>query len=100
GAGEILLTSMDQDGQQTGYDLEITAQISQALKSPVIASGGGGTIDHFYEALTTGHADAVLAASVFHYGTYTVSQLKAALRERGVPVRLTPEMLKASRQGA
>ncbi|MCZ6627957.1 MAG: imidazole glycerol phosphate synthase subunit HisF [SAR324 cluster bacterium] len=100
GAGEILLTSMDQDGQQTGYDLEITAQISQALKIPVIASGGGGTIDHFYEALTTGHADAVLAASVFHYGTYTVSQLKAALRERGVPVRLTPEMLKASRQGA
>ena len=96
GAGEILLTSMDQDGQQTGYDLEITSKISKAVNIPVIASGGGGTIEHFYQALTTGHADAVLAASVFHYGTYTVAQLKAALRERGIPVRLTPDMLDAA----
>ena len=62
------------------------------MRIPVIASGGGGTIDHFYDALTKGHADAVLAASVFHYGTYTVAPLKAALHERGIPVRLTEEM--------
>ncbi|MBI3993293.1 MAG: imidazole glycerol phosphate synthase subunit HisF [Candidatus Lambdaproteobacteria bacterium] len=92
GAGEILLTSMDADGQLTGYDLEITRRISAALHIPVIASGGGGTIDHFYDALTVGQADAVLAATVFHYGTYTVSQVKQALHERGVPVRLTPEV--------
>ena len=92
GAGEILLTSMDQDGQLGGYDLEVTSRISRRVRIPVIASGGGGSIDHFYDALTTGHADAVLAASVFHYGTYTVAQLKAALHERGIPVRLPPEM--------
>lgn len=90
GAGEILLTSMDQDGRKQGYDLEITAKISTAVGIPVIASGGGGTIDHFYEAFTEGRADAVLAASVFHYGTYTVSDVKRALHERGIPVRLTP----------
>ena len=89
GAGEILLTSMDQDGRKQGYDLEITAKISTAVGIPVIASGGGGTIDHFYEAFTEGRADAVLAASVFHYGTYTVSDVKRALHERGIPVRLT-----------
>jgi len=87
GAGEILLTSMDQDGQKTGFDLEITSRISGALSIPVIASGGGGTLEHFHQALTIGKADAVLAASVFHYGTYTVSQVKEYLRERGVPVR-------------
>ena len=89
GAGEILLTSMDQDGRKQGYDLEITAKISTAVGIPVIASGGGGTIDHFYEAFTEGRADAVLAASVFHYGTFTVSDVKRALHERGIPVRLT-----------
>ncbi len=89
GAGEILLTSMDQDGRKQGYDLEITAKISTAVGIPVIASGGGGTIEHFYQAFTEGRADAVLAASVFHYGTYTVSDVKRALHERGIPVRLT-----------
>ncbi len=93
GAGEILLTSMDQDGRKTGYDLEITRLISESVGIPVIASGGGGTIDHFYDALTTGRADAVLAASVFHYGTYTIPELKRELRERGIAVRLTPEMM-------
>lgn len=92
GAGEILLTSMDQDGRQTGFDLAITAAISERVNVPVIASGGGGAIEHFHQALTTGRADAVLAASVFHYGQLTVPRLKQALRERGVPVRLTPEM--------
>jgi len=90
GAGEILLTSMDQDGQQSGFDLEITAAISGRVKIPVIASGGGGTIDHFHEAFTTGKADAVLAASVFHYGTYTVSDVKRDLQRRGLPMRLPP----------
>ena len=88
GAGEILLTSMDQDGRKQGYDLEITAKISTAVGIPVIASGGGGTLEHFYEAFTEGRADAVLAASVFHYGTYTVSDVKRALHERGIPVRI------------
>jgi cyclase len=95
GGGEILLTSMDQDGKQTGFDLEVTAAVSGRVNIPVIASGGGGSLEHFYEALTTGKADAVLAASVFHYGTFTVPQLKRALRERGIPVRLTPEMERA-----
>ena len=99
GAGEILLTSMDQDGQLDGYDLEVTARISTSVRIPVIASGGGGAIDHFYDALTKGCADAVLAASVFHYGTYTVAQLKSALHERGVPVRLLPEMEAAAPGG-
>lgn len=90
GAGEILLTSMDQDGQQTGFDLEITAKISGNVHIPVIASGGGGTVQHFYDALTVGKADAVLAATVFHYGQMTVPQLKQALHRRGVPVRLAP----------
>lgn len=87
GAGEILLTSMDQDGQKTGFDLEITRRISGALSIPVIASGGGGTLEHFAQALTEGQADAVLAASVFHYGTYTVGQVKDYLHEHGIPVR-------------
>ncbi|MBF0349890.1 MAG: imidazole glycerol phosphate synthase subunit HisF [SAR324 cluster bacterium] len=88
GAGEILLTSMDADGHQAGFDLEITAKISESLSIPVIASGGGGTLEHFAEALTTGKADAVLAASVFHYGKYTVSQVKTYLKEHHIPVRL------------
>jgi len=92
GAGEILLTSMDQDGRQNGFDLEVTAAISGRVGIPVIASGGGGTIQHFLDALTVGKADAVLAASVFHYGQMTVPQLKRALHDQGVPVRLTPEL--------
>jgi cyclase len=91
GAGEILLTSMDQDGRQSGFDLEITSRISGNLNIPVIASGGGGTVEHFVEALTVGKADAVLAASIFHYGQMTVPQLKRALHARGIPVRLTPD---------
>jgi cyclase len=90
GAGEILLTSMDQDGRQTGFDLEITAKISGNVHIPVIASGGGGTVQHFHDALTVGRADAVLAATVFHYGQMTVPQLKQELHRRGIPVRLTP----------
>jgi cyclase len=88
GAGEILLTSMDQDGQQSGYDLALTAAVSGTVSIPVIASGGVGTLDHLYEGFTQGKADAVLAASIFHFRTYTIPQAKAYLRERGVPVRL------------
>ncbi|ULA63829.1 MAG: hypothetical protein LZF86_110529 [Nitrospira sp.] len=88
GAGEILLTSMDQDGQQSGYDLGLTAAVSGAVSIPVIASGGVGTLDHLYDGFTAGKADAVLAASIFHFRTYTIPQAKAYLREKGVPVRL------------
>ena len=87
GAGEILLTSMDADGHQDGFELELTAAISGTLNIPVIASGGGGTLEHFRDALTIGKADAVLAASVFHYGKYTVSQVKDYLSENSIPVR-------------
>ncbi|MCL6582645.1 MAG: imidazole glycerol phosphate synthase subunit HisF [bacterium] len=88
GAGEILLTSMDQDGQQTGYDLELTRSVSEGVNIPVIASGGAGTLEHLYQALVKGRADAVLAASIFHYRTYTIHQAKAYLKERGIPVRM------------
>jgi cyclase len=87
-AGEILLTSMDRDGTQDGYDLELTRAIALAVSIPVIASGGAGTLQHLYEGLTEGTADAVLAASIFHFGTYTVREAKVYLRDRGVPVRL------------
>jgi cyclase len=87
GAGEILLTSMDADGHQDGFELELTAAISGTLNIPVIASGGGGTFEHFRDALTIGKADAVLAASVFHYGKYTVSQVKEYLSQNSIPVR-------------
>ena len=87
GAGEILLTSMDADGHQDGFELELTAAISGTLNIPVIASGGGGTFEHFRDVLTIGKADAVLAASVFHYGKYTVSQIKEYLSEKSIPVR-------------
>ena len=87
GAGEILLTSMDTDGHQHGFELELTAAISGTLNIPVIASGGGGTFEHFRDALTIGKADAVLAASVFHYGKYSVSQVKEYLSEHSIPVR-------------
>ena len=90
GAGEILLTSMDQDGRQNGYDLALTAAVSERLTIPVIASGGVGTLDHLYDGLVTGKAAAVLAASIFHFGTHTIQQAKTYLRKRGVPVRLLP----------
>jgi imidazole glycerol-phosphate synthase subunit HisF len=88
GAGEILLTSMDEDGQQSGYDLELTRAISEAVSVPVIASGGAGTADDLYRALVDGRADAVLAASIFHYGTYSIRSIKENLRDREIPVRL------------
>lgn len=88
GAGEILLTSMDRDGTQAGYDVPLTRAVSRAVSIPVIASGGVGTIEHLYDGLTAGEADAVLAASIFHYGTYTIRQCKEYLHARNVPVRL------------
>ncbi len=88
GAGEILLTSMDQDGRQNGYDLELTAKVSDAVSIPVIASGGVGTLEHLYDGFVKGKADAVLAASIFHYRTHTIPEAKAYLRQRGIPVRL------------
>ncbi|MGC8793567.1 MAG: imidazole glycerol phosphate synthase subunit HisF [Bryobacteraceae bacterium] len=87
GAGEILLTSMDTDGVRQGFDLELTRAVSRATRIPVIASGGAGRPEHFLQVLTEGEADAALAASIFHYGTYTVGDLKRFLAERGVPVR-------------
>ena len=87
GAGEILLTSMDCDGTKAGYDLELTRAISEAVSIPVIASGGAGTMEHFYDAFTQGKADAVLAASLFHFREITIPQLKEYLAGRGVPVR-------------
>jgi len=88
GAGEILLTSMDTDGVQEGFDCALTAAVSRATHIPVIASGGAGKPAHFVRVLTEGCADAALAASIFHYGTYTVNQLKEELDKRGIPVRL------------
>jgi cyclase len=87
GAGEILLTSMDTDGVQRGFDCDLTRAVSAATHIPVIASGGAGTLDHFVEVLTEGEADAALAASIFHYGTYTVTDLKQHLERHGIPVR-------------
>ena len=88
GAGEILLTSMNQDGQKTGYDLELTRAVAEAVTVPVIASGGVGNLEHIYEGFTKGKADAALAASIFHFKEYTIRQAKEYLKERGVPVRL------------
>jgi cyclase len=87
GAGEILLTSMDRDGTRDGYDLELTRAVADAVRVPVIASGGAGRMDHFFEALTTGGASAVLAASLFHFGELRIAELKSYLRTRGVVVR-------------
>ena len=87
GAGEILLTSMDRDGTKDGYDLELTRAIADAVTVPVIASGGAGTLEHFREAFTDGDASAALAASLFHFGTYTIAEVKDYLAERGVEVR-------------
>ena len=89
GAGEILLTSMDCDGTKAGYDIELTKTIADAVSIPVIASGGAGVKEHFYDALTAGGADAVLAASLFHYKELEIRDLKAYLRDRGVSVRMS-----------
>ncbi len=88
GAGEILLTSMDRDGTKTGYDLELTRQIAEAVKIPVTASGGAGTFEHFRDALTSGKADAVLAASLFHFGEMNIMELKQYLAGEGIKIRL------------
>ncbi|NCN72019.1 MAG: imidazole glycerol phosphate synthase subunit HisF, partial [Betaproteobacteria bacterium] len=88
GAGEILLTSMDRDGTKAGFDLDLTRAVSDAISVPVIASGGVGTLDHLADGIQLGRADAVLAASIFHYGEFTVAQAKARMAERGIPVRL------------
>lgn len=88
GAGEILLTSMDRDGTKNGFDLELTKAVSDAVPVPVIASGGVGNLQHLAEGITKGHADAVLAASIFHFGEYTVGQAKQLMAKQGIPVRL------------
>ena len=88
GAGEILLTSIDRDGTRQGYDCPLTSAVARAVSIPVIASGGAGTFEHFHEVFTEGRADAALAASVFHFSEHAVAELKAYLRDRGVPVRL------------
>jgi len=88
GAGEIVLNVMNADGTTEGYDLEMTAAVSDAVKIPVVASGGAGGPEHMLSVLTTGHADAALAASIFHFGTYTVGQVKQFLHDHGVPVRI------------
>ncbi|MEO6718079.1 MAG: imidazole glycerol phosphate synthase subunit HisF [Novosphingobium sp.] len=87
GAGELLVTSMDGDGTQAGYDLDLTRTIADAVSVPVIASGGVGTLDHLVEGVTKGHASAVLAASIFHFGTYSIAEAHAALRAAGLPAR-------------
>jgi cyclase len=87
GAGELLLTSMDADGHKAGYDIELTSAISEAVSVPVIASGGAGTLADLYQALVLGKADAVLAASIFHYGTYSIGEAKEYLAKRGIPIR-------------
>ena len=88
GAGEILLTSMDKDGTKDGYDIDLTRAVSESVRIPVIASGGAGTLEHLYQAIVEGAADAVLAASIFHYREYTIEDAKKYLKDRGVPVRL------------
>ncbi|MBZ9738155.1 MULTISPECIES: imidazole glycerol phosphate synthase subunit HisF [unclassified Mesorhizobium] len=88
GAGEILLTSMDRDGTKAGYDIALTRAVSDAVRAPVIASGGVGTLDHMVEGIRDGHAGAVLAASIFHFGTYTIAQAKAHMAQAGLPMRL------------
>ena len=88
GAGEILLTSMDRDGTEDGYEIELTRRVADAVEVPVIASGGAGNLDHLVDAVEAGGADAVLCASIFHYGAYTVGDAKRRMREAGIPVRL------------
>ena len=96
GAGELLVTSMDTDGHQQGYDLALLRAISDAVTVPVIASGGAGKPEHLYDALSEGGADAVLAASIFHFGTYTVASLKEYLAGRGVPIRPVSDSVEAA----
>ncbi len=93
GAGELLLTSMDRDGKKDGYDLELLSAVSDAVSIPVIASGGAGKADHLYDALDQGHADAVLAASIFHYGELTISEVKTFLQTKGVTIRPSISMV-------
>ena len=88
GAGEIVINSIDADGTQEGYDLSLTSALSEAVNVPIVASGGAGTLEHMYQVASEGKADAILAASIFHFGTYRISQAKEYLAERGVPVRL------------
>jgi len=88
GAGEVLLTSIDADGHRAGYDTELTCAVSEAVSVPVIASGGAGTPEDLYQALVLGKADAVLAASIFHYGTYSIGGVKEYLAKRGIPIRV------------
>jgi len=88
GAGEILLTSMDKDGTKSGYDLELLNKITSSVSIPVIASGGAGKLEHLYEAIKTGGASAVLAASIFHYGKFTIKETKEYLKSKNVPIRL------------
>ena len=88
GAGEILLTSMDRDGTKLGYDLELTRTVANLVSIPLIASGGVGSLDHLYEGFNYGNASAVLAASIFHYGEYTIGDTKKFLSKKGIPVRL------------
>ncbi|MCO4317275.1 imidazole glycerol phosphate synthase subunit HisF [Phyllobacterium sp. 21LDTY02-6] len=90
GAGEILLTSMDRDGAKTGYDLAMTRAVADAVRVPVIASGGVGTLDHLVDGVVKGHASAVLAASIFHFGTYTIAEAKAHMAKAGMAMRLDP----------
>ena len=87
GAGELLVTSWDADGRQKGYDIELTRAMSEAVSVPVIASGGAGTLEHIYDVLINGKADAVLAASIFHYQTYSIKQVKDYLESKGIPIR-------------
>ena len=87
GAGEILLTSMDRDGTREGFELNLTSMVAAAVGIPVIASGGVGTLDHLVEGVTEGHADAVLAASIFHYGEHTIAEAKTRMAQAGIPVR-------------
>jgi cyclase len=87
GAGEILLTSMDRDGTKLGFDIELTRAVADSIRIPVIASGGVGTLDHLVEGIRDGHATAVLAASIFHFGIHTIAEAKAHLRAAGIPVR-------------
>ena len=87
GAGEILLTSIDRDGTKEGYDLELLTRVSESVRIPVIASGGAGKLEHLYEAFTKGGADACLAASIFHFGTYKITEAKSYLRTKGIPIR-------------
>ena len=100
GAGEILLTSMDRDGTKSGFDLPLTRAVSDAVSVPVIASGGVGNLDHLADGIQKGGADAVLAASIFHYGEFTVAQAKARMAERGIPVRHDPKNPSDAHSGA